>query len=293
MAYFTVFSLGPLLFILLGVLGLISSSEIYREKLLAETSQITGPRAAEGIEKLLNADYLRDQAGAALLIGAVGLVLAAVGIFGQLQRSLNDILRVKTGPAVGLKAIAVQKAVSLLLIGIAGALLLASVLSSVLISAFKDSFELGGLSSLVSAADFGLSVLIVTIMLAMIYRILPDVKLPWKLLFKFAAAVAVMFAGGTFLLSIIISGNATISAFGAAGSVVALLLWIYYSGLIVYIGAAAISIYAHNNKVPMEPRYKGPGGVMKISQKEESLSPPIIKKIEKKFAKGIKKGRRK
>ena len=290
LAYFAVFSLGPLLFIILGILGLVLGSDSYRDQLLAEVEVAVGPSASEALQGLVDNQYLDDKAGTAIFIGVAGLILAAMGVFGQLQRSLNDIFGVKVGPAVGWKAIVVQKIISLSLVGLLALLLIASVIGSLLIRAINRSVNLGSYHFLITGADFLVSVLVSVIMLTLIYRILPDVKLPWKILAGGGAIVAIFFAVGTFVLSLIISNNATVSAFGAAGSVVALLLWMYYSGLIVYLGAVGISIYAHTHSVKMVPRYKGEQGVMRLHMKEEPLSLPLGKKTKKKLVKGIKKG---
>lgn len=290
LAYFAVFALGPLLFIILGILGLVMGSEVYRERFLNEVELMTGPGAAEALQKVADNQYLSDQAGIALLIGSGGLVLAGIGIFGQLQRSLNDILGVRVGPAVGWRAIVVQKFVSLSLVGLATLLLVASVIGSIIISALNETIDFGRYYFLITFADFTVSILVFMVLLAMVYRLLPDVKLPWKILFGASVIVAVLFALGTFVLSAVVSSNSTVSAFGTAGSVIALLLWVYYSGLIVYLGATGISVYANSRSVKMVPRYAGAEGVLRIRQTEEPLSLPIVKKAKKKLAKGIKKG---
>lgn len=290
LAYFTVFALGPLLFIILGILGFVMGSEIYRERFLNEVELMTGPGAAEALQKVADNQYLANRAGIALLIGLGGLVLTGFGVFGQLQRSLNDIFGVKLGSAVGWRAIIVQKIVSLSLVGLATLLLITSVIGSIIISALNHSIDFGSYYFLITFADFAVTIIIFMVLLALIYRMLPDVKLPWKILFSASAIVAVLFAIGTFVLGLIISSNSTVSAFGAAGSVVALLLWMYYSGLIVYLGAVGMSIYADIHSVKMVPRYEGSEGVVRIRQKEEPLSLPVVKNVRKKLVKGIKKG---
>lgn len=290
LAYFAVFSIGPLLFITLGILGLLLGSENYGQRLLNEVEMATGPAAAEALQRLVDNQYLDDKAGTAIFIGLIGLILAAIGVFGQLQRSLNDIFRVKLGPAVGWKSTVIQKLISLALISLLALLLAVSVAGSFIIRTINNSVNLGSFHFLITGFDFLISVVVSVVMLGLIYRLLPDVKLPWKILFIAASGVAILFATGTFVLSLIIGNNATVSAFGAAGSVVALLLWMYYSGLIIYLGAVGISMYAHKHSVKMVPRYEGEQAVMKFKIKEESLSLPLAKKARKKLVKGMKKG---
>lgn len=290
LSYFAVFSLGPLMFVLLGGLGLIWSSDVHQERLISELGASAGPAATDALRQLAENEYLSEKAGTAILIGLGGLLLAAIGVFGQLQRSLNDIFRVKVGPTAGKKTIVVQKIIALSLLLFAGLLLLASILSSLAISTAGDVLDDRYSRGLLSLIDFGVSLLVVTLMVGLIYRRLPDVRLPWRVLLIGAAAVSVMLWLGTFVLGLIIGGNATVSAFGAAGSVVALLLWMYYSGLILYLGALGISVYAHKHSVPMTPRYSGEGGVMKLVHKYEPLTPKLTTKVKKNFKRGVKKG---
>ena len=290
LSYFAIFSLGPLLFIILGILGLLGGNDLYRERLLQEVEVMTGPQASEAVSKLISSQYLNEKAGFAILLGAGGLLLAAIGVFGQLQRSLNDIFRVKVGPAAGKKAIIVQKIVAVSLLLFLILLLIASVVSSILLSALDNVFADRYTHFLLTLLDFAVSIIIVGVMAAIIYRRLPDVRLPWKPLLVSGFVVAFLFWLGTFMLGMIIGGNATVSALGAAGSVVALMIWMYYSGLVFYLGATGISIYANDKSIKMTPRYGGEGGVLKLIHKQEPLTPGLVKKIKKNFKEGVKKG---
>lgn len=291
LAYFTVFSLGPLLFIVFGILGLIAQNETYKAKILADLDSSFGSQTAALINKILNAEYLAGKTGPAFTIGIIGLVLGAIGIFGQLQKSLNDILHVKVGPTAGLRAVVKQKLLSLSLVGIVCFLLLVSLVASTTITLLTNQINEEAISGPLSLLlDFIISVVILATLLTLLYRTLPAVKLPWKVLYMASLGVAVLFALGKIVLGLIIGQNTTVTAFGTAGSLIALLLWIFYSGQIIYLGAAGINIYVQKHNLVMKPRYGGSKGVVKLRLVEEPLNFSLLRTLKKKFTRGIKKG---
>lgn len=272
LAYFAIFSIGPLLFLVFGVIGLLIKNEGSRQRLQEQLQEIIGPEAGELITTSLEKQDLAGNAGIAFFIGAVGLVLAAIGIFGQLQKSLNAILGVKAGPGAGLRAKFKQKATALALVGVTAFMLIVSLVASAFISTLTSGAGSGILFTLL---DFLSSVLVLGALLTLLYRTLPDVKLPWKPLFTTSIVVALFFSVGKILLGMIIGNNSTVSAYGAAGSLVALLLWVFYSGQIVYLGASGISLYADSRKLKLVARYGGEKGVLRVRRVEEPLEKPF------------------
>jgi membrane protein len=237
----------------------------------------------------VNSQTLSSQTGPAFLIGGIGLVLGAIGIFGQLQKSMNNILHIKVGPDAGLKRIIRQKIVSLGLVGLICFLVMVSLLASALTSTLAANLLSSGFW--LGTADFGLSLLVFSVLLTLLYRTLPEVKLPWKVLFKTSLVVALFFSLGKTVLGAIIGNNSSISAFGAAGSLIALLLWIFYSGQIIYLGTAAIAIHAEKHPLEMRPKYKGKKGVLRVRKIEEPLATATMnERLKHKFAKGWKEG---
>lgn len=291
LAYFTIFSIGPLLFIIFGVIGEILKSKEYRDKLLEEMQSMIGPEAGSLISGVLENQTLSDSTGVAFLIGAVGLILGALGIFGQLQKSLDNILGVKVGPGAGLERLIRQRLISLGLVGVIAFLLLVSLVASTVAAELVSRVNQEAVAGImVGLLDFLVSLLVFTVLLALLYRTLPEVRLPWRLLFSVSALVALFFSAGKTILGLIIGGNDSITAFGAAGSLIALLLWVFYSGQVIYLGASGISLYAERHNIKMEPKYPGKRGVLRIREVEEPLDASISKKVKRKFVKGIKKG---
>jgi membrane protein len=292
LSYYTIFSLGPLLFVIFGILGEILRSNSAKAQLLDQIQKLMGPKAGGLIEQVLAHQSLSSKTAVSFIIGGVGLVLGAIGIFGQLQKSLNSILHVKTGPGAGLKPVLKQKVVSLGLVGLIAFMLLVSLIASAAISVILVKLHSGSLTGFfLNSADFVASLVIFTLLTVALYRTLPVVKLPWKMLFAGSFAVAILFSLGKSILGIIIGNNSSISAFGAAGALISLLLWIYYSGLIIYIGALGLSVYAESHSVVLKPKYKGKKAVLQTKEVEISLpSSKFAQKLQNKFGQGFSRG---
>lgn len=291
LSYFTIFSIGPLLFIIFGIIGEVLKNEVYKTRLLDQLDSVVGPEAGSLVNEVLQHQTLSSRTGIAFAIGIVGLVLGALGIFGQLQKSIDDILRVRIGPDAGLVSIIKQRIISLGLVGVFSFLLLVSLVATAAASELVHRFSQGSVAgTMIAAIDFVVSLIVFSILLALIYRTLPEVKLPWKIVFSASVLVALFFSIGKAILALIIGSNESITAFGAAGSLIALLLWIFYSGQIIFLGASGIKLYTETHNVPLEPRYKGKKGVLRIREVEEPLGKSLAKEATKEFAAGFKKG---
>jgi membrane protein len=291
LSYFTIFSVGPMLFVVFGVLGELLKSESYRNQLITQVQDLLGPQAGSLITTILDHQTLSSKTGPAFIIGGVGLVLGAIGIFGQLRKGLDNILHVKIGPDARWRPILKQKIISLALVGVICFLLLISLVASAMTSSLTHHFDSSATSFLFQLADYLVSVFVFTVLLTAVYRTLPEVKLPWKILFTTSLIIAVMFSLGKSVIGLIIGNNGSITAFGAAGSLIALLLWIFYTGQIIYMGASGISVYAETHDVPFVPRYGGKRGVLRVKQVEEPLGDSsITNTIKQGFIKGFKKG---
>lgn len=288
LSYYTIFSLGPLLFLIFGIVGLVVRHSGARAHLLDNLSSVIGPQAANTISGTLSSQGLGAKTGLAFWVGGIGLVLAAIGIFAQLQQSLNAILHVRAGPDAGRKPLIRQKLVSLALVGLICILLLASALASTLISSLGGAH--GAEHFLFLVVDILVSVAVLGLAISLLYRFLPAIKIAWGVIFKASFIVALMFTIGKLVLGIIIGRNGTISAYGAAGSLIALLLWIFYSGQIFYLGAAALSIYLDDHPAKLAPRYGARDGVLRISRQARPLRAGLSARLAEKFAGGLSRG---
>ena len=254
LAYYAIFSIGPLLVILLGVAGLVYSGEEARHQLVQQLQGVVGQRAAGVIESMMASQH-KGGSLIATISGIVVLLLGASGIFGQLKTSLNLIWRVKPKPGRGVVGVIFDRLISLLMVLGIGILLVASMLLTTFISGFYEE-----ISRLINMPGFvaqlvnlGVSLLILTLLFALIFKVLPDVRIPWRGIWVGALVTAVLFLVGEYLLSLYLGRQGTASAYGAAGSVVLILLWIYYSSLILFAGAEFTQVYAKQTGAKIEP----------------------------------------
>jgi membrane protein len=239
LAYYTILSLAPLLVIAVAVAGFAFGDEAAREQLVAQFRDMVGPAGGDAIKTMLeHAD--RPNAGiVATVIGVVTLLFGASGVFGELQDALNTIWEVKPKPGRGIRGIVTDRFLSFAMVLCVGFLLLVSLVLSTVLSAMSGYFErtFPGLGGLMQFANTAVSFAVVTALFAMMFKILPDVELRWRDVWAGAAVTAALFTFGKYLIGLYLGRAGVASPFGAAGSIVVLVVWIYYSGLILFFGA--------------------------------------------------------
>ncbi len=245
LAYYAIFSIGPLLVLIIGVAGLVLGQEGVREQVQGQIQAQMGQKAAGMVETMMSA---QDSGGSLLatILGSVALVLGATGIFVQLQDALNTIWGVQPKPGRSIFRLLLARALSLGMVLLIALLLLLSMVMTGVVSAF--SRQIGELISLpawsIVAFNGLVSFAIISFLFALVFKFLPDVKIPWKAVWTGGIATALLFLVGNFVLGWYLGRQATTSAFGAAGAVVVLLMYVYYSSLIVFIGAEFTKVYA-------------------------------------------------
>jgi membrane protein len=246
LSYYTAFSMAPLLIVAIAIAGLVLGRDAAQGKIVEQIGGLVGTESAAAIQTMIQA---ADRPAKGLLAGAVGifsLIAGAVGVLSELKSALNTIWRTQERTDV---AEFIKKNVVLLgmLLGI-GFLLTVSLILSAGIAAFGQ--YLGGLlpaqEIILHLVDFTLSVGITTVMFAAIYRVLPNAAIEWRDVWIGAAVTAVLFYLGKLVLGIYIGRSAIASSYGAAGAILVLLLWVYYSGLIFYFGAEFTKVFADN-----------------------------------------------
>jgi membrane protein len=246
-AYYTVFSIAPLLLIVIAVAGLVFGQEAARGEIVAQLGGLMGDPAAHAIEGLI---VSVSQPGTGVLSSVIGIVVLLVGattVFSELQDALDRIWRAPARARSGLWGLIRARVLSFGLILAVGFLLIASLVVSAALSAlgkwwaplFGRSEVLAHVVNLV--ASFGL----ITVMFALIYKIMPRVKVAWDDVWTGAAVTALLFTIGKFLIGLYIGKSSVASGFGAAGSLVVILLWVYYSAQIFLLGAEFTWVYAH------------------------------------------------
>lgn len=241
LSYYALFSIAPLLLIVIGVAGYFFGAQAARGEIFQQIAALIGPEGAAAVEGLV-ASARRPESGIlAVLIGTALLVTGASTVFGELQNALDRIWRAPARvQAKGWWKLLRARVLSFgMILGIAFLLMVSLILSAV-VSALGDWWGLHALDMLFS---FGLT----TMLFAMIYKVIPRVRIAWSDVWIGAAVTAALFAVGKWLIGLYIGRSSTASAFGAAGSLVVLMLWVYYSSQIFLLGAEFTRLYAEEH----------------------------------------------
>ncbi|MCG5502047.1 YihY/virulence factor BrkB family protein [Ectothiorhodospira lacustris] len=257
LAFFTVFSIAPILLVIVTLVGLVIGQSAVRGELFGQLEGTLGPEAAGMVqEAVINSQI--DQSGIwPALIGIIATVVGATTVFAQLQLSLNQIWEVAPRPSrSGVWIFVKSRVLSLTIILAIGFTLLVSLILSVAlrgVMAFADEWLPVPGWAMVGMEIF-LSLLVVTFLFAAIFKILPDVVLSWRDVLLGALITAVLFTVGRSLISVYLAYTATASTYGAAGSLALLLLWVNYSSMILLFGAAFTRAHFEARGKPVLPK---------------------------------------
>jgi membrane protein len=257
LAFYTIFSIAPVLLIAVGVASFFLAPETATNRIVAEVQNLIGPQGARAVRQVIESSRGFGKGIGAIGVGAVTLIIGATAVFAQLQAALNHIWDVKSKPdrsVIG--SLVVDRLRSFSIALCVGFLLLVSLVISAVISALQDYMNnwLPGMPWLWQTANVVASFVVIAILFAMVYKFLPDVLISWKDVWIGAAVTALLFTGGKYLIGIYLGHTATASAFGAAGSLVVLLFWVYYSSLIVFLGAEFTQVYARRYGSKIRPQ---------------------------------------
>lgn len=248
LAYYAIFSLAPLLLIVIGVAGLVWGREAVQGQLVSQLQGLVGEQGGQAIQTMIANAGKHGSGVFATIVGVMTILFGATGVFVQLQTSLDRIWNVEPKPGGGIWGFVRTRILSFgLVLGI-GFLLLISLVVSAAVSAV-GAWATGLLPAakvLLEGATFVLSFALVTLLFAMIFKVLPDVRIDWRDVWIGAAATALLFTLGKFLIGLYLAKSSVASAYGAAGSLVIVLLWIYYSSQILFLGAEFTQVYARH-----------------------------------------------
>jgi membrane protein len=246
LAYYTVFSMAPLLIIVIAVAGLVFGREAAQGQIEAQIQGLIGEDSAEFVQTLIEASSNKTTGTIATVIGVVTLLFGATGLFGQLQDALNTIWEVTPKPGRGVMGIIKDRFFSFTMVLGIGFLLMVSLVVSAALAAVNEyvSGLFDNLAFLGQVINFIVSFGVITLLFAMIYKILPDVEIAWRDVWIGAAVTALLFTIGKFLIGLYIGHSAVASSYGAAGALVVILLWVYYSAQILLLGAEFTQVYA-------------------------------------------------
>jgi membrane protein len=249
LAYYTVFSVAPLLLIVISIAGLVFGAEAARGEIFAELRDLMGTEAALALQGLLRSVKKPEESLLATAIGLAVLLVGATTVFGELQDTLDHIWRApaRGAESSGLWGLVRSRFLSFgMILGIGFLLIVSLLLSSVLAALGKwwDPVFMGW-TLLAGIVNFVLSFVLTTAVFAMIYKIMPRVQIHWRDVWVGAGVTSLLFTLGKSLIGLYIGKSSIASGFGAAGSLVVVLVWVYYSAQIFLLGAEFTWAYAH------------------------------------------------
>lgn len=247
LAYYTVFSLAPLLIIIISLSGIFLGKDAAEGKVYGQLENFVGSNTALQLQEMIKNASLSGKSDMAVVIGIITLVVGATTVFAQIQDSINSIWGLKPKPKSGLLQFLKNRVLSFSIIIGLGFLLLVSLTLSTVIDGFSDSLQ--NRFPNVTVVFFYIINLIITLLITAIifgaiFKVLPDAKIKWKDVVAGAITTAVLFMLGKFGISYYIRKTHVGSTYGAAGSLVILLLWVYYSAIILYFGAEFTKAFA-------------------------------------------------
>lgn len=245
LAFYTVFSLAPLVLIAVAGAGLFFGEEAARQQINEEITRLAGPEVSASFDQMMG---IINESGSGLMATGIGVLLLIVGatsVFTQLQTALNAVWGVETRPGDGIFQLLIGRFWTFAMLLVIGFLLLVSLVLSAGLAAVAQWMHpetLPGGPYLWQALNALVSFALTTLLFAMIYKVLPEAETHWRDVLSGAAVTALLFAIGKHLIGLYLGQNSLVSAYGAAGSLVLILLWVYYSSQILLLGAEFTSV---------------------------------------------------
>ena len=255
LAFYAIFSLAPLLLIVIAIAGSVFGQEAAQGQIIGQIQGLVGEESAKAIQSMIE-EARKPAAGIiATVVAIVLLFLGATGVFAQLQEALNIIWRVEAKPEQGMWKILKDRFISLLAVLGTGFLLLISLVISAALSAIGTTLEqfLPVPGFLLQLINFLVSFAIVTLLFAMIYKLLPDRSIQWSDVWIGAIITSLLFTIGKFVIGVYLGKSDVGIAYGAAGSLVVMLMWVYYASQIFLFGAEFTAVYAHARGSKLAP----------------------------------------
>lgn len=248
LAYYTAFSIAPILVIAIAIVGLVFGREAAQGQITQQISSLIGETAAQGINEMTASAQKQGTGIAATVIGFALLLFGATGLFAELHNSLNTIWEVEPKPGAGIWQTIRERFLSFTMVLGVGFLLLVSLVLSAGLAALGSFITnlFPGAQVITYVLSFVISFEIITLLFAMMFKLLPDAKISWRDVWVGAATTALLFVMGKFLIGLYLGTSDAASGFGAAGALVILLLWVYYSAQILFLGAEFTQVYSRH-----------------------------------------------
>jgi len=268
LSYYAAFSIGPLLIIVIAIAGLFFGQDAAEGQLKQEITGLLGNEGATLVQTIVKGAADQSSGIFAATVSVILLVLGSVGVFLELQESLNIIWGVELKPGRGIWGFIKNRLVSFSMVVTVGFLLMVSLIINSLISLLNNFIgeSLSAYLPFIEILNIISSFVIITLLFAILYRVLPNVIIPWKYVWLGAAITSFLFSIGKYLIGLYLGNSSYSSTYGAAASLVVLFVWIYYSGLILFFGAELTQVYfKRHSRLTLKP---GSDGLLvpKVSQ---------------------------
>ncbi|MDF3058883.1 MAG: ribonuclease [Rariglobus sp.] len=256
-SFYTLFSLAPITIIVLSIAGFFFGAEVANRQVTEQLSGLIGKGGAEMIQQTVEQAKPQSQGWTSTIVSIGMLIIGATTVFVQLQNALNDIWGVKTKPSrSGWLVLVMQRMISFAMVLTVGFLLLVSLILTTALASFAHYLE--GIISIPEGVLQGVELLVtlgvITVLFAMMFKIMPDVQVRWKDIWRGALVTAVLFSVGRLLIALYLKYSDVASVYGAAGSLVGLLIWVYYSCAILFYGAELTRARCEQNGRRVKPK---------------------------------------
>lgn len=258
LAYYTIFSLAPLLVVVIGIAGLAFGREAVAGRIDNQIEGLVGREGADAVQAMVaSAGQSKSGGIIATIVGLAVTLFGASGVFAQLQASLNKIWEVEPKAGRGIMGIVKDRFVSFgMVLGI-GFLLLVSLVVSAAVAALDEVVRglAPSLHVLIAVVSFVVAFGLITLLFALIFRYVPDIRIAWRDVWIGAVVTALLFVIGKYLIGLYLGHSTVASTYGAAGSVLIVLLWVYYSTQILFLGAEFTQVWAtrHGSRIVPSP----------------------------------------
>ncbi|HEX3009088.1 MAG TPA: YihY/virulence factor BrkB family protein [Bacteroidales bacterium] len=246
LAYYTVFSLPSLLFMLIGLGGLFFGKEAIQGQVFGQISGFVGSSAAKDIQEMLQNTSINQTNIWATIIGGLLLWFTAAGVFAEIQDSINFVWGLKPKPKKGLVTLLINRLLSFSMIIVLGFILMVSMVLSAILGAFIDkirAFFPDGIVNLFFIFDYAFMLIVIGSLFSLIFKLLPDARLKFRDVLPGAVFTSILFFIGKFGISYYLENLGNVKVYGPAGSVIILILWVYYTAIILYLGAEYTKVH--------------------------------------------------
>jgi membrane protein len=279
LSYFTVFSLSPLLLIIISIAGLVFGREAVQGRLFTQLNDLIGGQGAVMIQEMVQNASKPSSGVIGTIIGFVTLLLGASGVFGQLKEALNAIWQVEKKPKAGFMSMVKDRFLSFSMVAVVGFLLLVSLVATSAVSILGGYFQhlLPFPDIFLEGLNFLFSFFAITVLFALIFKLLPDVRLPWKQIWVGAVVTSLLFTIGKTVIGYYLGRGAVSSTFGAAASLAIILVWTYYAAQILFFGAELIKALIVKQRIPVTPRNDAVFTKQLFTDKTKKTTKPLNK----------------